>query len=58
MDKNKINNNKYTYLVENDEYDDNASKGKTPYEQAKRLKSRKNMSVDISELNLFRNFVK
>jgi len=26
MDKNKINNNKYTYLVENDEYDDNASK--------------------------------
>ena len=27
MDKNKINNNKYTYLVENDEYDDNASKG-------------------------------
>ena len=32
MDKNKINNNKYTYLVENDEYDDNASKGKPQYE--------------------------
>ena len=27
MDKNKINNNKYTYLVENDEYDGEASKG-------------------------------
>ena len=38
MDKNKINNNKYTYLVENDEYDDNASKGKSPFNKLKGLK--------------------
>lgn len=27
MDKNKINNNKYTYLVESDDYDDKSSEG-------------------------------